>query len=204
MKLLLQVLFTQGYLWRMRCPEEFGGVSSEKWHPNVWNVAYAAALVSMGALSIYYGSLIFGPLLLFTGIAFVVWAADFFGLNKIVGSRAFWTSVSWACGALTIGGFMLLLVLSIAWQSRLLIDGSVSLGLGFLLLFSSSFMAFYGSMVLHAFECRYLYFADPIGSGAMLDEPDWSPRELWVDTYRHLPRQILFGVEPPRPVGGSV
>jgi hypothetical protein len=192
MKLWLQVLFAQGYLWRDRFPESFEYAKPDRWRPNALNLLWAASLVTLGAMWIYYGSAIFGPLLPVTGIAYLVGAADFLGLDRVVVSRAFWTSVSWACGALTVGGFAVLLILSFAWQLTTVVNGdSVSLGLAVVFVGSAGFMVFFGSMSLHAIECRYLFFADPRINATMLDDPEWNPRELWSDTYLHLPAKIL-------------
>jgi len=140
MKLWLQVLFAQGYLWRDRFPESFEDTQCERWRPNALNLLWAISLITMGAMWIYYGSAIFGPTVLVTGIACLIGAADFFGLDRVVGSRAFWTSVSWACGALTVAGFVLLLILSLAWQLSTVINGgSVSLGLAVVFIGSAGF-----------------------------------------------------------------
>ncbi|TMB95793.1 MAG: hypothetical protein E6J42_10125 [Chloroflexi bacterium] len=86
---------------------------------------------------------------------------------------------------------MALLVLSSGFEIDSVADGSLSPPHAIRIFWSAAFMVFFGSMSLHSIECRYLFFADPRNYAEMLAEPEWNPRELWLDTYWHLPCQIL-------------
>lgn len=193
MKLWLQVLFAQGWLWRDRFPDALPQEpDTSKWSPSWWNLAFAVSLIALGGMWISYGDLTFGSLTLLSGVAYAVSSGDAFGLEKVAGTQAFWTSVSWGSGALTVAGFLVLLILSLAWQIWYVVDGSPSLGLAVVSIASASFMVFFGSMSLRAIECRYLFFADSKRNAHLLEDVEFSANELWLDPYWRLPKQILF------------
>jgi hypothetical protein len=188
MKLLLQVVFAQGYLWRDRFPESFPDGTPHGSSPQPLWLAFALVIAASGSLALYHGSVLFGPVLLLTGLSLAVWSADSLGLKTRLGSRAFWTSVSWASGTLTTLGFAMLLPLSV-WAA---IADPLSFPFPWCWLVASAcYMVFFGSVGLHVLGRRYLFFAEPRKNAHLLEEPNFSPGELWLDTYWNFPRRII-------------
>jgi hypothetical protein len=189
--LVLKVIFGQGYLWNdcFDVPDE--DVSFRRWQPNLWNLVWALPLIAVGAILVADGSTVFGPLFLVTGTALGLSSTDFFAVQRFAGSGAFWMSARWAAASITALGFVAMLLLWLVVKLWRLYDGSFSMRGWSTLVLAGSFMVFFGSMILHELERRYLFFANPRRYGDMLVEPNWDPKQLWLETYWKLPVEIV-------------
>jgi len=194
MRLWLQVLFAQGYLWREQSPQFWSARDSGKWSPHGFDMLRAVAFSGIGVFLAIIGSAVYGLVIAIAGAAMAIAHGDSFGLKRFFGSRAFWLSVNWAAGTLALGGLAAVLVLSVAfgiWR----VAAPVFL-----------FWVFAGTEMLRDMQRHYLFFA---GRRQYIDPPGGESddrSDLYVETYWLLPREIFFGIEAPRrpPKGGTV
>jgi hypothetical protein len=178
MKLWLQVLFAQGYLWRDRFPDLFPAdahLSGER--PSLWQIAFGLLFLVGGVLN----ALVYSPSLLTVihisigiGLSFPLIAA--LGLNRLFGDAALWVSLSWATGTLGLAGIVALVTYSFVTGSWL----TVALFLAFL--------ALPAAPTINGILSRYLFFADPHSNAHRLDDaPTDRAQNFWVETYWRLP-----------------
>ncbi len=187
MKLLLQVLFAQGWLWRDRLPEVFAEAKVE--HRST--IGYLVILLStvlllMGILSIAYGDLSRGILVPVAGTC-LLWALFYHWLRADVGPKELRLSVVWALGflfSISIFGLLFVVLVTADW---------LLLPLAFWLIVCPA------TIWLHAIQHSYLIFRYPAEYAWLLDNPKQPPKGLIapyadaiVETYWRLPRDILF------------
>jgi len=199
MKLWLQVLFAQGYLWRDRFPEQFDyrplrrGVS--------WlMLIFGLSLVTWGIGLVVTGSPITGTLMVLTGSGFVVTNFESLGFYRLGGSAAFWISVGWGSVSAALVGMASLFAVFLYGA----VFDSIWALIG--LVWIVGFIACCCTASINAIECRYLFFASPRDNACMLEESgSQSIGQLWKETFWLLPRQILFGIQSrrPPPEGGT-
>jgi len=197
MKLWLQVLLAQGYLWRDRFPEQF--VATRKSPPRATWVTFAPVVITVAGLLVLFDGRWWGLSVAAAGFGYFLFIAYPLRLDRLIGSTEMWLSITWGGGFLATAATVSLVPVAV------LIGGwgvlVVSLGL-----WLSAVTAW-----LRSVQANYLIFADPERNSWRLDpeqnprRPDWLGR--WRDgltlAYWHLPRQILFGIEPPRRTGGT-
>jgi len=193
MKLWLQVLFAQGYLWRDRFPEQFSATKNSALRAT-W-VTFAPLAIALAGLLVLLDGRFWGLSLALAGFAWFAFLAYPLRLDRVLRSTELWLSLTWGGGFLATlanGSLVLQAVLSGALDVLL-----ISAGLWFCV--ATSWLRFV--------QANYLIFADPGRNVWRLDPAQNPPNESWfhrlrdtfVTTYWHLPRKILFGVEPPRP-----
>ncbi len=187
MKLLLQVLFAQGWLWRDRLPEVFAEAKVE----HRGTIGYLilllfAVLLLMGILSIADGDLSRGILVPVAG-TWLLRALSSHGLRADVGRKELRLSVVWALGFLfsvSIFGLLLVALVTADW---------------WLLLLTLWLIVCFVTGWLRGIQCNYLIFRDPANNAWRLEGPKEPPKgfmrvytDAIVETYWRLPRQILF------------
>jgi hypothetical protein len=181
MKLWLQVLFAQGYLWRDRFPEEFppdAHLRGER--PSVFMFAFGLTFFALGVVSAYSGSRLFAGLCLLVGAGYMVSNIGVLRADRVLGSAAFWVSLSWASGAVALVGIVSLIVTSALY----------GWWIGFVMLLG--YMTLPGTVAIFGIQSRYLFFFDPTRNAHRVEFNISGARDLWIDTYWRLPRQILF------------
>lgn len=187
MKLLLQLLFAQGWLWRDRFPEVF--VKAKVEHRGTIGylmLLLSAVLLLMGILSIADGDLSRGILVPVAG-TWLLWALSYRGLRADVGRKELRLSVMWALGFLfsvSVFGLLLVALVTADW---------------WLLLLTFWLIVCLVTIWLRGIQRSYLIFRYPAEYAWMLDDPKQPPKGLIapyadaiVETYWRLPRQILF------------
>ena len=188
MKLLLQLLFAQGWLWRDRFPEVFAEAKVEHHR----TIGYFIILLSvvllllMGILSIANGDLSRGILVPVAG-TWLLWTLSHRGLRADVRQKELRLSVMWALGfLLSVSVFGLLLVALAAAEWWLLL-----VALWLIVCFVTGW--------LRGIQRSYLIFRYPAEYAWMLDDPKQPPKglitpyaDVIVETFWRLPRQILF------------
>ncbi len=183
MKLWLQVLFAQGWLWRDRFPEAFPVARPQgSSGASVLWLVFGLLLVTGGAIALGggYGSQAFSVLQVLTGAAFFLSNIGILRIHRLIGSNAFWVSLSWSSGTVALVGITGLVLVSAIegyWIWTVLLVGM---------------MAFCFSLTIGAIERRYLFFSDPRTYGYLLDERQIeSIREHWTETFWRLPGKVL-------------
>jgi hypothetical protein len=191
-KLWLQVLFAQGWLWRDRFPEKFREANTHKrswlwwmlllWVPAVWAIA-ATGMGDRATLS---------ALALANAFVWLVWQCALLLIRQNVSQKALRISVHWIAGLATYA----LLALSLA-------AGMVA-GEWQLIMWSAILLTCSASYWLRGVQDNYLLFRDPANNAWRLDG---GPAEkglfrplinTWQDTYWRLPRQIFVTMRGPR------
>lgn len=198
MKLWLQVLFAQGYLWRDRFPEAYADTGMRGRALGSWLV-FPITLLALGTINIASGGVPWiGVAMLATGAAWVMWRGTAIMLRRpLEGKREVVISMHWASG---------LVVFVLLW---LLIFGALASGAWILALIVIAFQIDPGSTWLWEIQNNYLLFRDPTNSRWRVDA---QPRTGWVSpwtlvatliqTYVLLPAEILGLRKTSRPVGG--
>ncbi len=187
MKLWLQVLFAQGYLWRDRFPEAFAEAKVEHRSTTGYLIHLIfAVMLLMGIWSIADGDLSWGILVPVAG-TWLLWALSSHGLRTDVGRKELWLSAVWALGFLfsvSIIGLLLVVLVTADW---------------WLLLLTLWLIVCYFTGWLRGIQCNYLIFRDPANNAWRLEGPKEPPKgfmraytDAIVETYWRLPRQILF------------
>jgi hypothetical protein len=187
MKLLLQVLFAQGWLWRDRFPHIYAKAKVE--HRGAIGyliLLLSAVLLLMGILSIADGDLSRGILVPVAG-TWLLWALSSHGLRADVGRKELRLSVVWALGflfAVSICGLLLVGLVTVDW---------------WLLLLTFVFIVCFVTGWLRGIQRIYLLFRDPANNAWRLEGPKEPPKgfmraytDAIVETYWRLPREILF------------
>ncbi len=187
MKLLLQVLFVQGWLWRDRFPEVFAEAKVE--HRGITGyliLLLSAVLLLMGILSVADGDLSRGILAPVAG-TWLLWALSSRGLRADVGRKELRLSVMWALGfffSVSVFGLLLVALVTADW---------------WLLLLTFALLVCWVTGWLHGIQGSYLLFRDPVNNAWRLEGPKEPPKgfmraytDAVVETYWRLPRQILF------------
>jgi hypothetical protein len=197
MKLWLQVLFAQGWLWRDRFPEQFAATKKPPLRAT-W-VTFTPLVITVAGLLVMLDGRWWGLSVAAAGFGWFLFIAYPLRLDHVIGSTELWLSITWGSGFLTTAATASLIPMAVLtgdWEVLL-----VSLGLWLCAV----------TTWLRFVQANYLIFADPEGNSWRLD-PEQNPRRpdrlgRWRDvltlTYWHLPRQILFGTEPPRRTGGT-
>jgi len=184
MKLWLQVLFAQGYLWRDRFPEALEPALERRGLTLLWLI-FALVLPVLGVLRMLDGSWTVGVLFIVTGVGASLLNAVSVEVHRLRENLAFWTSLAW--GAAVLIGPVISLIVVLAIQG--------DWGFATLLLLT---WAFFGTAQLHDIESRYLFFSDPTANQYLLAGwPESFPR-MWVETYWRLPiriAQTMLGME---------
>ncbi len=187
MKLLLQVLFAQGWLWRDRFPHSYAEAKVEhRGTIGYFMLLLSAVLLLMGILSIADGDLSRGILVPVAGTG-LLWALSSRGLRADVGRKELRLSVMWALGFLfsvSVFGLLLVALVTADW---------------WLLLLTLWLIVCFVTGWLHGIQRNYLIFRDPANNAWRLEEPKEPPKgfiraytDAIVETYWRLPRQILF------------
>jgi hypothetical protein len=196
MKLWLQVVFAQGYLWRDRLPEQFRATKDSTLRPT-W-VNFAPLVLAVAGLLILFDGRGWGLSAVAAGLGWFLFTAYPLRLDRAIASTELWLSITWSGGFLATAATASLVLIGIAsgdWELLL-----ISLGLWLCAVTSW----------LRLVQANYLIFVDPEKNLWRLDPAQNPPRHDWLgrwrdiltSTYWHLPRRILFGIEPPRPTGG--
>ncbi len=187
MKLVLQVLFSQGWLWRDRFPEVFAEAKVERRGTiGYLMLLLSAVLLLMGILSIADGDLSRSILVPVAG-TWLLWSLSYRGLRADVGRKELRLSVMWALGFLfsvSVFGLLLVALVTADW---------------WLLLLTFWLVVCIVTIWLRGIQRSYLIFHYPAEYAWMLDDPKQPPKGLIapyadaiVETYWRLPRQILF------------
>jgi hypothetical protein len=197
MKLGLQVLFTQGYLWRDRFPARFDvatGMQPSLVGTLVWGIFVPSAILvgAVGALG--DGDFAAGILALILVASWIVWTAASRWFDRLAGGKALWLSVYWASGSV-----MVVMLVAVTLAAPLA-------GKWALTLFGVSLLLCCATGYLNALQRNYLMFAHPEDDAHVLTAPTsvkmgfiaaW--RAWLIETYWRLPRQILAGVDKSSP-----
>jgi hypothetical protein len=183
-KLLFQVLFLQGYLWRDRFPAYFreGGIA---WYNgDVVLLSIGLIFTTAGISVLAAGWVIAGMLILMFGAGFVLGNAQRLGLNRLGGSDAFWVSLEWSGGTLTVLGTLGIIL------RLILVGGWWPVTLLFLLI-----LFFPEAPGIRRTWERYLFFADPAKNRHFLEDPiSRNPLTFWFDTFFRLPWQVAKAI----------
>ena len=187
MKLWLQVLFVQGWLWRDRFPDKFPAADSGKrrlgwwvlllWVPAVWVIV---------ALDLASDRASFSALALTNAFVWLVWQCTALAIRPNVRGKQLWISLHWAAAFVAYILLLLALVVGIVALEWMLVLWS-----GVLLICSASHW-------LRGIQNNYLVFVDPVRNAWRLELPSLGKgfitpvARLIADAYWHLPRQILF------------
>jgi len=177
MKLWLQVLFAQGYLWRRRFPDLFAADAHLRGErPSLWQIAFGLFFLLAGGVgNLVYDNWLWAALYLSIGIGFSFPLLGVLRMDRILGDAALWVSLSWASGVLALTGVLVLVVVCAVisrWLAALL----------FL-----AFLVLPAAPTIHGILSRYLFFADPHSNA----HPIKSVREFWLETYWQLPREVV-------------
>lgn len=185
MRLLLQVMFVQGYLWRdhrqrfpERLPEDPETESTDQPRTNWMDMGVGGALIVVGFLSLS-ASPVAGTAMTLSGVCvFLVYAPRATSLALGLSKPAS-TSLSWACASLfTI--LVPVVVVAAATEATwdLLVLGILS-------------AASLGAHFVQSIEERYLFFADPENNKWRLAQRKGdSILERYKSTFITLPREI--------------
>jgi len=197
MKLWLQVLFAQGYLWRDRFPDAYA-VTQIKGRLLGWWLFYPVVLVVLGGSRIPWGAAWLGVITLAAGALWVVWRVSALMLQRRITRRALVISIHWA------SGFMVFILL---W---LLVPASVAADDWGLALVSIALQVDPSSTWLWEVQNNYLLFRDPSRNQWRIDahaRTGWiSPLMLiagLAEAYILLPAKILGMRKTSRPAGGG-
>ncbi len=184
MKLLLQMLFVQGWLWRDRLPEVFAQAKEQQIRIG-WGHVTPILFLLISVLEITESRWGSATLLVIIAASLVLWRNHLFQLDRIAGGKELWISVSWASGLVVAASLVILLVmapLTSAWAALAL---------------AAAGLYVYGTGWLHGMESNYLLFADPANNAWRLEAQETTqkgfirPRlHLLAETYWRLPRQI--------------
>jgi hypothetical protein len=185
MKLLLQLVFVQGWLWRHCFPEVFVRAKTQRMNIGWW-VILPMLLVLVGVAQLAEEAWSAGVPLLAFGVLWLIWQASSRGIHEKTGKKEFRISLSWGSGFV----FMVMLLGSTA-------VAVVTANWPLLLLSVAVFLCS-GSGWLRGIEANYIFFRDPTNNMWRLE--DRPPEKglvrplvnLWVETYWRLPSEILF------------
>ena len=197
MKLWLQVLFAQGYLWRDRFPAQFGETSTQK--PKllgtvVWGFLVPSLALLAGWVELADGNLLSGLPAVALSVFWVLWSVSGRWVERLVGGKALWLSIHWATGFLAVISIVATLILPPLENTWGLMP------LALVLLLCS------GTAYLRALQSNYLIFVSPEENAWRLTPPApakagfvaaW--REWLLETYWRLPRKTLFGEDDSPP-----
>jgi hypothetical protein len=148
-RLWLQVLFTQGYLWSDRFPEAFADTRIKGRVLGSWMV-FPVTLVALGTLRLTSGGVLWlGVATLGAGVFWVAWRVSALMLQRSLNRREVVISVHWASG---------LMIFVLLW---LLIFAGLARGEWVLALVSIAFQLDPGTAWLWDIENNYLLFRDP-------------------------------------------
>ena len=187
MKLWLQVLFAQGYLWRDRFPDAFAETKVE--HQGPWSVVLLVLAVAVLGMSL--GLLAAGEEEAFfmtpMAVLWVAWSLASRGLRAGVRWTELRISLTWTLGFLfSVSAFAMLAEALVATRWQLLALGvwlTVCLATG----------------CLRGIQRNYLLFRQPGEYAWVLEGPGERPKgiiapyaDAIAETYWRLPRQILF------------
>ena len=186
MKLLLQLLFVQGWLWRDRFPEVLA--RSKVQHTRIGQLLVIAPilLLLVGATQIADSASSEGAALLALGGSWLLWYISSLGISEGTRWKEARSSASWATGFLFLVTLFASIGVGVVTQDWSLLPAY------FLFLLCP------GSSWMRAIQANYLFFRDPADNAWRLEE---QPAErgllrplinLWVETYWRLPSEILF------------
>jgi len=163
-RLALQVMFAQGYLWRDRFP---GYLESKQGHVSMHWLALGmgAVFLAAGSVGVIDGDIVLYVLYLPMGVAFLAGSWNGFGVSGKIGSRAFWVSFSWAAG--TIGIMCMFLEMAIALSIAIVDERFQSV-----IIFSTLalFLLLPGLWTILQIERRILFFSDPVRNASVLQD----------------------------------
>jgi hypothetical protein len=190
MKLLLQLLFVQGWLWRDRFPDEFRKAKLEHRGLAAYLV-YLYLIFSIVLLFISIGFLADGDLsrgvfLALLAAAWFLWALSSREFGTDASGKEFRLSAIWATGflfAVSVVAFLAMVIMTADW---LLLPPPIA----FLLCLVTGW--------LRGIQGNYLIFRDPVNNAWRLKQTRTETglvRPLvnsWIETYWRLPLQIFF------------
>ena len=188
MKLWLQVLFAQGWLWRERFPDKFAEAAVERRPLRGWLfVLFVAAIwVIVAFAQVERGRAWVGALGLVVGLVWVIWQASAPTIRKGVKAKEFRVSLHWAAGFVAYVLVALSALVGIVVMEWPLVMWSA------ILMFCSA------SHWLRGIQNNYLLFLDPVANAKRLELPPLGKgfitpvARLVADAYWWLPKQILF------------
>jgi hypothetical protein len=183
MKLWLQVLFVQGWLWRDRFPDKFAEASVE--YRGLSSYAFLilpAALLGVSLKPLADGKTWAIAVAFMAGI-WLLWSLSSRGLRADARHKELRISMNWAMGFLFCVSVFAVLAMAIATADWQLIPVPLAL------------IVCWANGWLRGIQRSYLHFRDP---DWMPDEPPQTPRsfvtsyaDFIADTYWRLPKQIL-------------
>jgi hypothetical protein len=181
MKLWLQVLFAQGYLWRGRFPQRFAEDAHLRGErPSLWQVIFGLFWLAAAFLVVRYDASLWALIYLTIGIGFSFPLLGILRIDRIFGSAALWVSLSWAFGVLALVGVLAMVVACALFGYWLGV---------FLFL---AFLAFPAAPTLNGILSRYLFFADPHSNAHLLEDHSiYSARTFVLETYWRLPSEVV-------------
>lgn len=187
MKLLLQVLFAQGWLWRDRFPDAFTKTKAEHHGLSAFLLQIFPIVVLAGSTGLLAFGEEEGLFVTPMAVIWVAWSLSSRGLSVEVSWKELRISLTWTLGFLfSISVFAMLAGTLIAAEWELL-------PLGFWL------AVCFATGCLRGIQRSYLIFRYPAKYAWMVDDPKQPPKGLIapytdaiVETYWRLPRQILF------------
>lgn len=180
MKLWLQVLFGQGYLWRDRFPASYNRPAGQGGNLQVLSLAWSAVFLMLSVRNALDGSLAVAAISIVTSLAFMASTLHGFPFLQSLRNHPFWVSVAWAGVSVALLGVLASIAASIlieAWAWVLIL---------------SAFLAFCAAGMVNQPERRYLFFCDPGENiDALMAESTRGIVGYWRETYWRLPRQTL-------------
>ena len=187
MKLWLQVLFAQGWLWRDRFPDAFAKTKVE----HHGRCPLVLLILAMAVLGLSLGLLASGEEEAFfmapMAVLWVAWSLASRGLSAGVRWKEFRISLTWTLGFLfSVSVFAMLAAALVAAKWQL-----VPMGLALAVCFATG--------CLRGIQRNYLLFRQPDEYAWVLEGPGEQPKGLVApyatairEAYWHLPKQILF------------
>ena len=195
MKLWLQVLFAQGYLWRDTFPDELQKVKAEPRKIRLPTLIPLAMIVLVSLALVGDAEWTTAVPVLTLSLGWFMFRSYPLRADTLVGTLEFWISATWAGGAIALISAVVLAITTLATGSW----GLVLLCMG----------AWLGIVTpwLRGVEANYLILADPVDNSWRLD-PQLNPRPSGIpstwrfmisEAYWRLPRQIFFGAKVTKP-----
>lgn len=200
MKLWLQVLFVQGWLWRDRLPEEFLKAKVE-YHGLAAYLIYLYLILSTVLLFMSIGLLADGELsrgvfLALLAAAWFLWSLSSREFGTDASGKEFRISALWATGflfAVSVFGLLAVALVTADW---------------WLVPFPIVLLVCWVTGWLRGIQGNYLLFRDPVNNAWRLEASKQPPKgfmrsyaDAIVDTYWRLPREIFISRRGPRHAG---
>lgn len=184
MKLLVQLVFAQGYVWRDRFPEMFARAKCEQ--GKMWLIILPSALVASG-IPLLKTSPVVGISFLAVGISWLVWFAVSTRIGEHARLKPLRLSLVWFAGFAFVTSLLCVLAVAPFLREWILVPWAIGL------------LMCFGSGWLRAFQYNYLLFRQPDEYAWVLEGLPQPPKGLMAayayaigEIYWRLPKQILF------------